>query len=48
MTAAAYFRNLKVFDCWTELGEEQVGVIQSLISTCKLHDVPFVKIRLID
>ena len=29
--------------CWTELGAEQVGIIQSLISTCKLHDVnPFV------
>ena len=29
--------------CWTELGAEQVGIIQSLISTCKLHDVnPFI------
>ena len=28
--------------CWTELGAAQVGVIQSLISTCKLHGVnPF-------
>ncbi len=27
---------------WTELRAEQVGIIQSLISTCKLHDVnPF-------
>lgn len=27
---------------WTELGAEQVGIIQSLISTCKLHDInPF-------
>ena len=25
--------------CWTELGAAQVGVIQSLLSTCKLHDV---------
>jgi len=25
--------------CWTELGATQVGVIQSLLSTCKLHDV---------
>ena len=25
--------------CWTELGAEQVGIIQSLISTCKLQDV---------
>ena len=25
--------------CWTELGAEHVGIIQSLISTCKLHDV---------
>ena len=25
--------------CWTELGAEYVGVIQSLISTCKLHDI---------
>jgi transposase len=25
--------------CWTELGAEHVGLIQSLISTCKLHDI---------
>lgn len=25
--------------CWTELGAEHVGVIQSLICTCKLHQV---------
>lgn len=25
--------------CWTEVGAEHVGVIQSLISTCKLHGV---------
>lgn len=25
--------------CWTELGAEYVGVIQSLISTCKLHNI---------
>lgn len=25
--------------CWTELGAEHVGIIQSLISTCKLHDL---------
>ncbi len=25
--------------CWTELGAEHLGVIQSLISTCKLHDI---------
>lgn len=25
--------------CWTELGAEHLGLIQSLISTCKLHDV---------
>jgi len=25
--------------CWTELGAERVGQIQSLISTCVLHDV---------
>lgn len=25
--------------CWTELGAEHVGLIQSLISTCKLHGV---------
>src|SRR5690554_1986912 len=25
--------------CWTELGAEHVGIIQSLITTCKLHDV---------
>jgi transposase len=25
--------------CWTELGAQHVGLIQSLISTCKLHDI---------
>ena len=25
--------------CWTELGAEHVGVIQSLISTCRLHGI---------
>lgn len=25
--------------CWTELGAEHVGIIQSLISTCKLQDI---------
>lgn len=25
--------------CWTELGATQVGVIQSLLITCKLHDI---------
>jgi hypothetical protein len=25
--------------CWTELGAEHVGLIQSLISECKLHDI---------
>lgn len=25
--------------CWTELGAKQVGIIQSLIATCKLHEV---------
>ena len=25
--------------CWTELGAERVGQLQSLISTCVLHDV---------
>ena len=25
--------------CWTELGAEHVGIIQSLISTCKLHNI---------
>lgn len=25
--------------CWTELGAEHVGIIQSLITTCKLHGV---------
>ena len=29
--------------CWSELGAEHVGVIQSLITTCKLHDInPYV------
>jgi hypothetical protein len=25
--------------CWTELGAEHVGLIQSLISTCRLHGI---------
>ena len=25
--------------CWTELGAEHLGIIQSLISTCKLHGI---------
>jgi len=25
--------------CWTEIGAEHVGIIQSLISTCKLHGI---------
>jgi len=25
--------------CWTELGAEHVAIMQSLISTCRLHDV---------
>ena len=25
--------------CWTELGAEHVGIIQSLITTCKLHNI---------
>ena len=25
--------------CWTELGAEHVGIIQSLLSTCRMHDV---------
>jgi len=25
--------------CWTELGAEHLGTIQSLITTCKLHDL---------
>lgn len=25
--------------CWTEIGAEHVGIIQSLISTCRMHDV---------
>lgn len=29
--------------CWTELGAEHVAVMQSLISTCKLHGIdPYV------
>lgn len=29
--------------CWTELGAEHVGIIQSLIATCRLHDInPYV------
>ena len=25
--------------CWTELGAKHVGIIQSLITTCKLHGI---------
>ena len=25
--------------CWTEVGAEQVGIIQSLLTTCRLHEV---------
>jgi transposase len=25
--------------CWTELGARQVGILQSLIVTCRLHDI---------
>ncbi len=25
--------------CWTELGARQVGIVQSLLTTCRLHDV---------
>lgn len=25
--------------CWTEVGAQYVGIIQSLISTCRLHDI---------
>jgi transposase len=25
--------------CWTELGAKQVGIIQSLIVTCRLHGI---------
>lgn len=25
--------------CWTEIGAEHVGIIQSLLASCKLHDV---------
>ena len=25
--------------CWTEVGAQYVGIIQSLISTCKLPDI---------
>lgn len=25
--------------CWTELGAKQIGVLQSLLATCRLHDV---------
>ncbi len=27
--------------CWTEVGAEHVGIIQSLLVTCKLHEVNF-------
>ncbi len=25
--------------CWTELGAKQVGIMQSLLTTCRLHDI---------
>ena len=25
--------------CWTELGAGHVGIIQSLVSTCRMHEV---------
>ena len=25
--------------CWTELGAKQVGIVQSLIVTCRLHGI---------
>jgi hypothetical protein len=25
--------------CWTELGAKQVGIVQSLIVTCRLHAI---------
>lgn len=25
--------------CWTELGAKQVGIVQSLLGTCRLHDI---------
>ena len=25
--------------CWTEAGAEHVGVVQSLLTTCRLHDI---------
>jgi transposase len=25
--------------CWTELGAKQVGIVQSLITTCRLHQI---------
>jgi transposase len=25
--------------CWTELGVKHVGIVQSLLTTCRLHDI---------
>jgi len=25
--------------CWTELGAKHVGIVQSLIATCRMHDI---------
>ena len=25
--------------CWTELGAKQVGIVQSLLTTCRLHEI---------
>ncbi len=29
----------RCFTCWTELGAKQVGIVQSLLTTCRLHDI---------
>ena len=35
-----YFSNRKNWNfCWTELGAKHVGIMQSLIVTCRLHGI---------
>ena len=40
MRLSKYFDNRKNWlFCWTEIGAHYVGIVQSLLSTCRLHDV---------
>ena len=40
MRLSKYFDKRKSWlFCWTEIGAHYVGIVQSLLSTCRLHDV---------